>query len=139
MPHARKRVIAKAEQPLSLILDADTTIPNEFLKEAIQKLITTTNKYQAATLMYADAIQDHPPFGASLWITKTLQELYDYQDYVDSYQPTYDRTEDSQGNIYFNIKNPRQCECKYMYSKLQKKELFVFQDLKATHHKLLAT
>jgi hypothetical protein len=131
---ARKRAIDRATQRLSLVLDADTIIPSEFLTSAMKKL---QQGYAACTLRYANNIQDHPPFGASLWLTDTLKSLYDYDGYVREYKPVYQRTEDERGNDYYNITNPFLCECLYMYAKLQKHELYVFDDLLAEHIKRL--
>ena len=129
---ARRKTIIAATQPYSLVLDADTKIPNEFLERAYNKLL---EGYLACSLYYSPDTQGHPPFGASLWLTSALKRLYDYPIYVRSYKPVYKRTEDEKGNDYYNITNPFQCECLYMWAKLGEKELSVFDDLTAEHRK----
>jgi len=128
---ARRSVILKATQLFSLILDADTTVPNEFLTRAHERL---RSGYLACTLMY-DMAQNHPPFGASLWQTRILQSIYDYDEYVQNYRLTMKRTVDDKGNDYYAPENPFLCECLYMYGKLKPAKLYVFPDLKAHHNK----
>lgn len=130
---ARRKAISRATQPISLILDADTVIPSEFLPRAIQKV---EEGYTACTLYYAPDTQGHPPFGASLWNTEKLKQLYDYHVYVNDYKPVYERTMDDKGNDYYTIKNPHLCECLYMYRRLAENELYVFEDLTAEHARL---
>jgi hypothetical protein len=132
MAQARRNVIERATQPFSLILDADTRIPNQFLTEAHQKL---DEGYLACTLSYYPDTQGHPPFGASLWKTPVLKRLYDYHVYVKNYKREYSHTFDEKGNDRYEITNSFQCECRYMYGKLSPQELHVFADLSATHLK----
>lgn len=132
MANARRNVITKATMPFSLILDADTTIPQEFLSLSHKKLL---EGYVATTLMYGNTRQNHPPFGASFWLTSKLKELYDYQKYQSEYKPIYERIEDDKGNDSYVITNHFLCECLYMYAKLAKCELYVFTHLSAKHLK----
>jgi hypothetical protein len=129
---ARRKTIDRAAQPYSLVLDDDTKIPNKFLTPAHEKLL---EGHLACTLNYCPDIQKHPPFGASLWVTDTLKEVYDYQVYVQNYKPIYEKTEDTQGNTHYKITNPILCECRYMWSKLKPSELYIFEDLTAVHLK----
>lgn len=133
MAQARRNVIERATQPFSLVLDADTRIPNQFITEAQQKL---AEGYLACALNYSPDVQKHSPFGASFWVTAKLKQLYDYHVYVRNYKVIYEKTEDAQGNTFYNITNPFLCECKYMWSKLKPSELYVFEDLKAEHLKV---
>jgi hypothetical protein len=130
MAQARRNVIKRATQPFSLVLDADTKIPNQFLTESLQKF---SEGYLACTLSYFPDTQGHPPFGASFWVTTKLREIYDYHVYVQNYKVIYEKTENVQGNTFYTIKNPFLCECKHIWPKLKPSELYVFQNLKAIH------
>jgi hypothetical protein len=132
MTDARRKTIDEATMPLSLILDADTLLPSQFLPRGIKKL---AEGFVACTLLYSPNTQGHPPFGASLWRTDKLKQLYDYQAYVRNYEPIYARTEDKKGNDSYKITNPLLCECLYMYAKLGPNELHVFTNLTAQHLK----
>jgi hypothetical protein len=127
---ARRRTIDRAAERFSLVLDADTRIPAGFVSRTLAKLDAG---FSACTLRYAPDVQKHPPFGASLWHTETLQQLYDYQKYVRSYRPIYARSEDGKGNDRYDVINPFLCECLYMWPKLRARELYVFSDLAAEH------
>jgi hypothetical protein len=130
MAQARRSVIDKAVEPLSLILDVDTEIPNRFITEGSQKLVAG---YLACSLRYSPDVQKHPAFGASFWVTQKLKQLYDYHVYVQNYKPIRQKIEDGKGNDCYKITNPFLCECRYMWAKLKSSELYVFKNLKVVH------
>jgi len=97
LPEARLSLVARAETPFILNLDADTIIPIEYPQAAL-KLFQRHSGLGAVAIDYAPHPQGHPAFGASLMPTLLMRRTYDWK----------------------SIRESGTCECQYMWRKLAK-------------------
>lgn len=88
-----------------LCLDVDTILPEGYVEQAIE-ILEDRPEVGAIALDYAESYkQGHLAFGTSIWRTELLKELYDWR-----------LTADQKINM---------CECRYMWNKLEKKNIKV--------------
>ena len=76
---ARRECIDKVTTPYCLILDLDTVLPDEYLDYALW--ILHDNNDVAVVAIDYEKLQGHLAIGTSVWRTKILKKLYDYQNY----------------------------------------------------------
>jgi hypothetical protein len=113
MWEARRRGIDKVTKPLTFCLDVDTRVTSKYVVDAA-KLIFSGEADAVATDYAPPYNQGHGAFGASVWNSRVLKDLYDY-----STVKTLGYKEVSLG-YFVNIfeKEKDICECKYMKDKL---------------------
>lgn len=91
---SRRFLIQKVKTEFVLNMDVDVLLPKNFLQEALKKF---NDPIVGAVSIDYEGHYTHLPFGPSIWRTRILQKLYDYQ--------------------HWKLKN---CECMYMWGKLRK-------------------
>jgi hypothetical protein len=91
---SRRFLIKKVQTEFTLNLDVDVLLPTNFIQEALRKF---KNPCVAAVALEYEPPQGHLAFGPSIWRTKILQKLYDWE--------------------HWKTNN---CECLYMWKKLRK-------------------
>jgi hypothetical protein len=110
MHSARKLGYGDVHTPYTLNLDADTVLPSNFILDALDLLESGS---AAVVALDYELLQGHYAFGASLWRSHLLKELYDY-----SSELAMSNTLEKIGpNIYARLNNGW-CECSYMWKKL---------------------
>lgn len=109
---ARRWAYGRVLTELTLNLDADVILPSNFLWRAKSKL---RDSVAAVSIFYADVghCQGALEFGASLWRSDVLKDLYDF---------TWNKTLPGElvkvGEHAFASLNNGWCECTYMWRKL---------------------
>jgi len=109
MWEARRQGYEEVKTPFTLNLDADTVLPNGYVRESLN--ILRENSCDAVAIDY-DPPQGHYAFGTSIWRTDMLRKLYDYppkaveklikvgkQEWITAFQNGF-------------------CECTYMWARL---------------------
>lgn len=109
MWEARKIGYEEVKTPFTLNLDADTILPDGYVKDAL--VLLRENSCDAVAIDYQPP-QGHYAFGTSIWRTELLKKLYDYppkaveklikvgkQEWITAFQNGF-------------------CECIYMWAKL---------------------
>ena len=107
---SRRFLIRRVQTEFTLNLDVDVLLPNNFVSESLKKF---KDPLVAAVSINYYGHHTHLPFGPSIWRTKILQKLYDWE--------------------HWKLKN---CECLYMWNKLRKAEYKLETlDMRAKHLK----
>jgi hypothetical protein len=88
---SRRFLIRRVQTEFTLNLDVDVLLPKNFVTKALTRF--ADSKVAAVALDYENS-QGHLAFGPSLWRTKILQELYNWE-----------------------IWKTKECECIYMWKK----------------------
>lgn len=124
---ARRRGIDKATKPLTLCLDVDSRVPEEYLKEASHLILD--GEIDVCAIDY-EFPQGHPSFGTSVWRTEKLKQIYDWK-----MRP--DRMIVRIGDREFANISSSFCECRYMWLRVKEEggKLYVPENYKATHLK----
>jgi len=91
---SRRFLTQRVQTEFTFNLDVDVLLPANFVQEALKKFRAPL--VGAVALNY-EKPQSHLAFGPSIWRTKILQELYDWEHWKTNY-----------------------CECLYMWDKLRK-------------------
>lgn len=91
---SRRFLIRRVQTEFTFNLDVDVLLPANFVEESLKKF--EDPKVVAVALNY-ERPQSHLAFGPSIWRTKILQKMYDWE---------HLKTDD--------------CECVYMWNKLRK-------------------
>jgi hypothetical protein len=110
MHSARKLGYGDIRTPFTLNLDADTVLPPNFILDA-QDLLESGSA--AVVALDYEQLQGHYAFGASLWRSHLLKELYDY-----SSELAMSNTLEKIGPSIYARLNNGWCECSYMWKKL---------------------
>lgn len=107
---SRKFLIRRVQTKFTLCLDTDVLLPENFVQEALKKF---EDSQVAAVALDYEKSQDHLAFGPSIWRTKILQKMYNWE---------YVKT--------------TKCECIYMWDKLHKNGYKIETvDMRAKHIK----
>jgi cellulose synthase/poly-beta-1,6-N-acetylglucosamine synthase-like glycosyltransferase len=93
---SRRFLIRRVQTEFTLNMDVDVMLPTNFIQESLKKF---KDPQVAAVALDYEKPQGHLAFGPSIWRTKLLQKLYDWE---------YLKT--------------GKCECLYMWAKLRKAE-----------------
>jgi hypothetical protein len=75
LDQARSLAISKLETPYALMVDVDTHLPHNYIKEAYTLLL----KEADVVAIDYNPPQGHLAFGASMWKTEVLKKLYDWR------------------------------------------------------------
>ncbi len=89
---SRRFLIRRVQTEFTVNLDVDVLLPTNFAQESLRKF---DDPLVAAVALDYETPQNHLAFGPSIWRTKILQELYDW-----------------------NHWKTNKCECLYMWNKL---------------------
>jgi hypothetical protein len=98
---ARKKGISMVKTKYTFNIDVDTFVTKEYFDKAI-KLLESDPSISAVAINYDPDIQYHLAFGTSIWRTSVLKELYDW-----------------------HLEKHKDCECLYMWKKVEEKGLKV--------------
>ena len=109
MREARMIGYKNVKTDLILNLDDDTIIPIEFIINGIKMFID--NNVGAVTIDYEKS-QGHYIFGASIWNTEVLLELYNFPEIIT-------KLVEVEPQKWLTMSNRPYCECLFMWSKLR--------------------